>query len=285
MKTLILLLIALLSVPFSPSLLGAEDEEFVVGVFPRRNYTTTIKMFSPLAAYLSEKLERKVVLKTSPNFKTFWEGVTENHYDLVHFSQYHYVKARELFGYRVIVKNEEFGKSTISGALITRVDSGYNKVSDLKNKVIIFGGGKGAMMAYVMPTWLLRRAGLGKNDYTEKFSINPPNAALTVYFKQAAAGGTGNFVLQLPIVSKKIDTRELKYLAVSKPMAHLPWAVKKTTKLKEQRKLQKILTGLKDTKKGRQILKNMRVTGLITATDAEYDDHRRIIREVLGEKY
>lgn len=285
MKTLILLLIALLIVPLTPSRSDAADDEFVVGVFPRRNYTTTIKMFTPLAEYMTEKLGRKVVVRTARDFKTFWEGVTENHYDLVHFNQYHYVKAKELFGYRVIAKNEEFGQSTISGALVTRVDSNIKSIRELKGKTIIFGGGKGAMIAYVMPTLLLRRAGLKKNDYTEKFSINPPNAALAVYFKQAAAGGTGNFVLQLPVVKNKVDTKTLKYLAISKPMAHIPWAVKRTTTKSDQKKIQEILIGLKKHKEGRKILKNSKLTGLIAATDAEYDRHRRVIREVLGEKY
>lgn len=285
MKTLILLLIAVIIFPLTPSQSDATEDEFVLGVFPRRNYTTTIKMFTPLATHMSEKLGRKVVLRTARDFKTFWEGVTENRYDLVHFNQYHYVKAKELFGYRVIAKNEEFGQSTISSVLVIRKDSEIKSVSDLKGKAVIFGGGRSAMMAYIMPTSLLRRGGLKKNDYTEKFSINPPNAALAVYFKQAAAGGAGNFVLQLPVVSKKIDTSTLKYLVVGKPMAHLPWAVKRTTRPEDQKRLQKILTGLKKSEEGQKILKNSKLTGLTTATDAEYDRHRRVIREVLGEKY
>jgi len=285
MKALILLLIAIILLPLIPSQSSAADDEFVIGVFPRRNYTTTIKMFTPLAAHISRELGRKVILKTARDFKTFWEGVTENRYDLVHLNQYQYVKAKVLFGYRVIAKNEEFGRSTISSVLVIRKDSEFKSVRDLKGKIVIFGGGRSAMMAYIMPTSLLRHGGLEKNDYIEKFSINPPNVALAVYFKQAAAGGAGNSVLQLPVVSKNIDTKKLKYLVVGKPMAHLPWAVKSNTKPDDQKRLQEILTSLKDSEEGRRILKKSKLTGLVAATDAEYDDHRRIIREVLGEKY
>ena len=285
MKTLILLLIAVIISSLIPARSVATDDIFILGVFPRRNYTTTIKMFTPLASYLSQRIGRKVVVETAPDFKTFWVGVTRNRYDLVHLNQYQYVKAKYLYGYRVIAKNEEFGKSTISGAMVTRVDSNFKSVTDLKGKKIIFGGGRSAMMSYIMPTSLLRRAGLEKKDYTEKFSNNPPNAALAVFFKQADAGGTGNIVLQLPVVNKQIDTKTLKYLAVGKPMAHLPWAVKKSTKLQEQKKIQEILTSLNKSEEGRRILKISKLTGLVTATDAEYDQHRRVIREVLGEKY
>lgn len=285
MKALILLLITIILLPLIPPQSNAADDEFVIGVFPRRNYTTTIKMFTPLAAHISRKLGRKVVLKTARDFKTFWDGVTENRYDLVHFNQYQYVKAKKLFGYRVIAKNEEFGTSTISSVLVIRKDSEFKSVRDLKDKIVIFGGGRSAMMAYIMPTSLLLRGGLEKNDYIEKFSINPPNAALAVYFKQAAAGGAGNFVLQLPVVNKTIDTNLLKYLVVGEPMAHLPWAVKRNTKPEDQKILQEILTSLKYSEEGRRILKKSKLTGLVAATDAEYDHHRRIIREVLGEKY
>lgn len=174
MKVSVLLLIVTISVPLTPVQSVAADDDFVVGVFPRRNYTTTIKMFTPLASHLSRKIGRKVVVKTARDFKTFWVGVTENRYDLVHFNQYHYVKSKKYFGYRVIVKNEEFGKSTISGALVTRIDSDFKFVSDLKGRTIIFGGGRGAMMSYVVPTALLRRAGLGKMIISKSFLLTLP---------------------------------------------------------------------------------------------------------------
>lgn len=86
-------------------------------------------------------------------------------------------------------------------------------------------------------------------------------------------------------MNKKVDTKTLMYLAVSKPMAHLPWAVKKSTKPEDQKMIQEVLTSLGKSEEGRRILKISKLTGLIAATDAEYDHHRRIIREVLGEKY
>ena len=43
----------------------ADDESLTLGVFPRRNAKVTYKLFKPMAAYLSEQLNREVKLVTA----------------------------------------------------------------------------------------------------------------------------------------------------------------------------------------------------------------------------
>ena len=83
----------------------------VMGVFPRRNATTTIKLFTPVTEYLSEKLGREVQLETAKDFRSFWQKVLLQRYDIVHFNQYHYIKTHDKKIYRAILQNEEFGKN------------------------------------------------------------------------------------------------------------------------------------------------------------------------------
>ncbi|MGD8639645.1 MAG: PhnD/SsuA/transferrin family substrate-binding protein [Gammaproteobacteria bacterium] len=167
-----------------------------MGVFPRRNAKVTMKLFNPIAKYLSRKLGREVELVISKDFESFWEGVTEQRYDLVHYNQYHYLESHKKYGYQVIAKNEEFGSSRISGVITIRVDSGIRSVLDLKGKKIVFGGGPKAMMSYIVPTYLLREGGLRAGDYEEAFARNPPNAILSAYFRQSAAAGAGRPMLR-----------------------------------------------------------------------------------------
>ena len=72
----------------------------------------------------------------------------QNRYDIVHYNSLHYVLSAK-FGYEVFAKNKEFGGSGISPAIIVRKDSGINTAADLKNKTVIFGGGKLAMLAHI----------------------------------------------------------------------------------------------------------------------------------------
>ena len=257
----------------------------IVGVFPRRNASTTIKLFTPLTEYLSEKLDREVQLETAKNFRTFWQKVLLQRYDVVHFNQYHYIKTRNKNKYRAILQNEEFGHKTIAGSITVRKDSGINKLQDLKNKHIIFGGGKKAMIAYVVPTALLRRAGLKKGDYKTVFTKNPPNSLMSVYYGQADAAGTGDRILKLPLIKNTIDTSKIKHLVTSKPLAHLPWAVKTSMPQAVSMQIQKLMLDLNNSISGKEILKSAKLTGIHTATDQDYDPHRKILLEVFGSNY
>lgn len=256
-----------------------------LGIFPRRNAKTTLRIFQPLAEYLSEKLQRKVTVKTGENFKAFWDEVTAQKYDIVHYNQYHYIVSRQQWGYDAIAKSEEFGEAYIGGALVVRKDSDIKTIADLKGKKIIFGGGPRAMQSYIVARYLLEREGLSKNDYQTLFSIDLPSALYTTFYKQTDATGIGDKILALDIVKRMIDTEQLIFLAKSEPLPQLPWAVKASMAPELRNIIQTLLVNLKESEAGRKILKQARLTGLITATDAEYNKHREIIRAVYGDDY
>jgi len=277
-------LLLTLSTLLAPPLIFAEDE-LVMGIFPRRNAETTITYFKPMAEYLSKMLNRKVRIETSRNFKSFWQGIKKKRYDLVHFNQYHYVQSKKEYGYQVILKNAEFGKNTLAGAIAVRKDSTLKSITELKGKKIMFGGGKKAMIAYVVPTYLLQQSGLNKGDYIEVFAKNPPNALIGTYLKQADAGGTGDILLNHPTITKRIKKDQLKLIAQGSQLPHLPWATKDTMNPLLKKLIQNSLSSLHLNKEGIKVLKSAHLTRMHTATDKEYNIIRTIIEKVTGIKY
>jgi len=263
----------------------AIEDPLIMGVFPRRNAMMTITMFKPMTSYLSQQLGREVKLETSKNLKTFWRGIREKHYDIVHFNQYQYIKAHKESGYQVFLKNEEFGNRSISGSLVVRKDSGINRIEDLRGKKVIFGGGPAAMISYIVPTWLMRQAGLKQGDYIETFAKNPPHSVLVVYHQQAAAAGASHLVIQFPVINQKIDTSQLKILAKSQALPSLPWAVTKAMNADLRHRIQTLLIDLKNTEQGRTILDKAALTALNPATDQEFNIHRDIVLTVTNEDY
>jgi phosphonate transport system substrate-binding protein len=264
-----------------PSLAApAAEPPLIMGVFPRHNATETVRMFNPLAGYLSKKLGRKVQLETSKDFPSFWQGVADQHYDLVHYNQLHYIKSHEEFGYEVIVMNEEDGASTIAGEIVARKDRGIHELRDLKGKKIMFGGDKTALMAYIIPTLLLRKAGLRDQDYDEEFAKNPPNALLAAYFQQADAAGVGDVVMSLPDIRRQADTSKLMVLGKSEPVPHLPWATNKNMAPALREKIRSILVDLRNSAEGQKILKAANLTGLVSADDKDYDPIKNIMHQM-----
>lgn len=281
-KTAIALLLILGTI-FLSSLARAQSP-LVVGVFPRRDPAITIKLFKPLRDYLAKELGIPVRLETATDFATFELRLAQQRYDLVHLNQYQYIIAHDQTGYDAIIQNEEFDEKDISGAIYVRTDSNLTALAQLKGKNILFGGGDKAMMSYIVPTYLLRKAGLKPGDYQENFSKSPPNAVLATYIGQCDAGGAGAVVLKLPLVKRKIDTTQLTILARSQPLPHLPWATKQDMLPSLKVKIQHVLTSLKDTPKGQTVLKSAQLTGLNLVQDSDYDIHRTIISEVKNDQ-
>lgn len=274
---------ASLLTPFSR--LVAEGEPLILGIFPRRNIKTTHRLFTPMAEYLSQQLGRDVRLETAKSFSDFWLQVQQRRYHLVHFNQYHYIISHEYYGYEVILANQELGSATISGSIIARKDSGINKISDLKGKTILFGGGRRAMQSYISATWLLREGGLEEGDYIEKFAINPPNTILSTYYKRADASGSGDVVMHLDNVRQRIDISQLKFLSKTKPMTHLPWAVSDELSDDLKQHIQDVLKTLTNSDEGRYVLESSNLDALVPVVDSDFDEHRAIVIDVYGEDY
>ena len=260
----------------------AAQDPLIMGIFPRNKATETTTMYTPLANYMSERLGRKVILVTSKDFDSFWKGVVEHKYDIVHYNQYHYIHSAQ--AYKVIAHNQEFGKDAVAGALYVRKDSGITTVAQLRGRTIIFGGGKDAMLSYIAPRFLLMQAGLKETDFKTEFAVNPPNTLLALYNKQADAAGGGDILIDFPVVKNAINTEELKLLAATEPLLFLPWAVKRSMPAKLAESIQSIIVNLGSDDAGKVVLKAAMTTGMGKAEDKDYDPHRKMTTAVFGKQ-
>lgn len=262
----------------------ATELPLLLGVFPRHNFTETQEMFRPLAKHLSQALGREVRLETTRDSESFLAGVVARRYDIVHLNQFQYVQAQRDSGYKVILKNEEFGESALSSVIVVRADSGITALSQLKGKRIMFGGDRSASMSYLLPREMLGVAGLPSGAYREEFALNPPNALMAVFLRRADACGVGEAALRQKEVAKEVGLGELKVIARSAPVPHLPWAVRGDLEPGLRMRIQQALIDLASSEPGKDVLRRARLTGLVPATDAEYEPFRRFARQIVHER-
>jgi phosphonate transport system substrate-binding protein len=267
----------------SAAVYSQPEAPLTVSIFPRRNAALTMQMFRPLARYLEEKLGRRVQLRTSASFGAFMRSLELRRFDLIHLNQYQYIRAHDAYGYQAIAQNEEFGEGSIKSALFVRKGSGIESLEQLRGRRIIFGGDRSAMMSYILPTFVLREAGLEAGAYQELFAVNPPNAVIATYLGRADACGVGEVVTRLPIVRGNSGPEQLRALATSAPFPHLPWAVSADMPEALKQRMQSLLPDLVKTAEGRQVLESAELTGLNPASDADYAPHRAIVRRVFNE--
>lgn len=254
----------------------AKQGALVLGVFPRHNYTETQEMFRPLAKYLSEALGREVRLETARDYETFWTGVAGRRYDIVHLSQSQYVVAQRSHGYRVILKNEEFGESTLASVIVVRADSGITRLDQLKGKTVMFGGARSATMSYLVPREMLRAANAPPDSYKTEFALNPPNALMAVYLRRADACGVGEAVVRQQQTTPDVNMAEMRIIGRSASLPQLPWAVRGDMSAELRLRIQRALTDLPRSAAGQHALSRARLTRLVSATDADYEPFRQM---------
>lgn len=257
----------------------------VIGIFPRRSKATTLDMFSRLGRYLSYDLDRKIIIKSEKTFDLFWKNITLGKYDIVHYNQYQYLKSHKLYGYKIIAKNEERGEATITPAILVRNTSTIKNIKDLSGKKILFYGNRSAMISYIANTQLLRQGGLKHNQYSEKFASNPWDACEAAALGEADGCAVSTNCLLLNRLKDDRGIRKLKILTQGKPLPHLVWAVNKRISTQLTQRIKAALTSLHNNENGRSVLSEAWLTGIHSANDQEYDAHRKITLDVLGESY
>jgi phosphonate transport system substrate-binding protein len=112
--------------------------------------------------------------------------------------------------------------------------------------------------------------------------VNPPNAVLALYHKQADAAGGGDIIVDLPVVKNAINAHELRLLAKTEPLLFLPWAVKRNMPDKLRESIRAVLIELGTSDAGRHVLKSAKATGMGKSDDKDYDPHRKMTNAVFG---
>ena len=243
-------------------------------------------MLQPLTAYLSSRLHMPVTLSAPADYPAFWSAVENDSFDLVHYNQYHYIRAHKIFGHRLVARNREQGRDDIRAAILVRADSPLLSLDDLHGRKVLFGGGRSAMVSYVLTVDLLRRSGLDDGDYISEFAQNPPKAVTAMYYGQGDAAAASRLVLTSPGLAPEIrDRGRLRELASTDPIPQLPWAVSRSIPEPLRKNISSALLDLSTTDAGREILRQLQIDGFSPAEDTDYDGVRALVARVLGERY
>ena len=138
------------------------------------------------------------------------------------------------------------------------------------------------MIGHIAVAYTILKAGVKRAEFKSQFAPNPLNSVIGVYHKQVDAGGSGDGVLEQPVMKKSVNPDELTVLAVSDPLLHLPWAVKRTIPPKVRESIQAALVSMEKSEAGQKILKAAYLSGIGPAEDKDYEPHRRMVKAVMG---
>lgn len=137
MNRAILKAVLMLSLTCIPSVFAADKSKLIIGVIPEMNLVKQMERFGPLAEYLDKKTGMDVEIKPLSNYGQLLEEISAGKIDAGFFGSFVYAVTRAKAGIIPIARPvKPGGKSTYSGLLMIRKDTGIKTPADMKGKTI-----------------------------------------------------------------------------------------------------------------------------------------------------
>lgn len=268
-----LLVLVMLVLSFAAPRIASAEIKF--GVLPRLNLQMLSTMFIPLTEYLSKETGEKVSLVITMDYESYKAAVKKGQIDLGFSNPIIYVQLKKGLSIELLALSEEpKAGAKFRGIIITRKDSGIDKIQDLKGKKLIFVD-KDSAGGYIFQMLTLSQAGLNiEKDFTTLgFAKKHDNVVMAVFNKIADAGGIRED--DLDKLKDKVDLSQIKIVAYTDYFPN--WPVYSTPKL-DKGTVAKIKSALLKLKKGDAITEKVvgpaKIAGFVPVTDEEFDNLR-----------
>lgn len=252
-------------------------------VIPRLSEADTRMHMLPLTAYVRQKLELKMALKTYANMALFDDAVRdENGPALINANP---TQALDLIrrGHEVLAQqlptNLEQG---MQGVLLVRSDAPYRTLADLRGSRIAFGGGPNAFFASIVPRVMLKRAGLHGQYHDVSADAAGPVAQV---LQQLDTGAVDAIAIGTPALQNKrlreqyIDGR-MRVLAASDPLPGLAWLASPAVDTDTRDALRYLLVNFGTDAPGHAELAASGTDRLVAANNATYASVAQYLKEL-----
>ena len=181
----------------------------------------------------------------------------------------------EKFGDKpVLARLEIKGKPWFQGNIITRKDSNIKTLDDLKGKRIAFGD-PASTMSYIVPHYMLFKAGVFTDSTPHQFLYSHNNVALGVLSGDFDAGAVN------PAVFKKFEEKGLRTITKTPKISEHLFVTRDNFTTKHINKLRHVMLNMHKSEKGLKALQTIKksITGLVKAESNNYANLRKIITE------
>ncbi len=266
---------ALLSVSFAAQ--PEAQNAYIFGIHPYLTAKELLERFTPLMNYLSDELDKPVVLRVAKTYKNHIQRVGEDKVDMAYLGPAPYVKLVENYGQKhLLVKIQVVGQSTFRGAIIVSQDSRIKTLTDLRGKGFAFGS-PNSTMSHFVPRFVLWEAGMTVDQLSHyQFIKSHENVVLGVLLGEFEAGAIKKDIFN------RYAQQGIKVLTWTPPITvHLFVA---THRFPQQQldKLRQLFLNLNKHPKGKTILTSIKksITGVTKVKDQDYNELRYILRTV-----
>ena len=252
-------------------------------VIPRLSQADTRRHMLPLTAYVRQRLELTLALKTYAHMSAFDRAIrNETGPALINANP---TQALDLIrrGYRVLVQQlpSDPAQGTQSVFLV-RSESPYRTLADLRGKRIAFGGGPNAFFASIVPRVMLKRAGLHGRYRDASAEATGPVAQVLQQLDTGAvdAIGIGTPAFQNRRLREQYIDGRMRVLARSEALPGLAWLVSPAVDADTRDALRYLLLNFGTDAPGHAELAASGTDRLVAARNATYAPVAQYLKEL-----
>ena len=215
------------------------SDPLIFGVFPYLTARQVVETYQPVAAAMEKQLQRRVVLYTARDFKTFAERRRRGEYDILLLAPHLALLAKQETGYRPLLIYDK----PIRGMLVVKADSAFHAVENLRDHTFAVGSVI-AMTVMAAQDDLAARGLKPGRDYQTINAGTHINAAM-----QVINGRTDAAILaEKPYLSMQPDQRrQLRVLVQTRPLPGLVYLTHPRLRDAETRAIGSALVSLNES--------------------------------------
>jgi len=257
---------------FSKTTLAGPQAELVFGILPLKSPVTLFKQFAPLRDYLSQTLQREIVIETARNYEEFVARSQARRYDLLLTAPHFTLLALDSGHYDV--------RATYSTPLVAVVivhrNNPIDSVQELANQRIATPPAN-AIITLAGKRYLAQQ-GLDGDTAPYYQTYQSHNASLLA----VSAGRSDAAIASIhPFRHLLAAGHPLRRLATTPQLPAMGLLVARDLPAPLQQQFENSLTALQHSKEGRQILKQIGYPGFRTVTPQEFEPARAFLPATL----
>lgn len=240
----------------SKSKLEPQQKPIRFGVLSIAPPSRTYLKWKPFVEYVGRELGRPIKLIVPRGFNKIKTSAANGLIDFFYINSHVFYRLKKEGKAKGVVQMQNIdGKITSRSDIFVRSDSGINSVEQLRGLRVAFVSPMGAG-GYLAPRAYLYEQGVKtKKDTPEIFSKNLSTSIHKVLLGDVAAATMCGVNFRL--MKSKVDTGELKVLAVSDEYPENLIAARKNIHADLLKKFQQIIVNMPNTEKGAHVLEMM----------------------------
>lgn len=273
------LLLSLFFITANP--FAAEKDSFVFAISPMASPVATASNFSEFVEYLSDKLDKKVILKQRRKYSEINDLLRTGKALAAFTCTGAYLAGRQEFGLELLAIPAINGNTTYNSYIIVHKDSDIKELSDLKGKTFAFTDPL-SLTGKLYVTSLLNEKGISTKDYFSKtFYTAGHDKSIEAVAKGLADGASVDSLILDDLKKKGVPYAfNVKVIMISQLFGIPPFVVSPKLIVKDKNAVLEILLNMPRDKKGREILRKIGIDGFALPDHANYLSANEVKKKV-----